>query len=111
MKLLEWWGIKGVLHNNCVDFVLQWNGLTLGRKGNRLWKSCLCCVIWSLWYERNKVKFGSIIPDLESFAHSLKIIIGVWAKELLGTWDSSLFLRMILFIISRLPCRACIILV
>lgn len=84
MRLLVWWGIKRVLHHDCVCFVDQWNNLLVARKGKKLWRLCLCCVIWSLWLERNRVKFESIILDHDSFLHSLKLRIGVWAKELLG---------------------------
>ena len=36
MKILEWWGIKGVLQVRCGDFVLVWNGLMLNRKTVKL---------------------------------------------------------------------------
>lgn len=84
MRLLNWWGISGVLHFDCVHFVLQWNRLLPGHKRKNLWSLCLCCVIWSLWFERNRVIFESVSPDLDAFFYSLIIVIGVWAKEHLG---------------------------
>lgn len=47
------------------------------------------CVLWSLWYERNEIKFEQTSPDFNRFAYSLKISISVWAKELLGYSDFS----------------------
>ena len=89
MEVLDWWGILGVLHKNCGDFCVQRNSLMKGRKWGKLWKLVLRCTIWSLWYTRNKVKFEMVPPDQGKASYSLKIRIGVWAKELLGYVDLS----------------------
>ena len=75
----------GVLNKNCRNFCVEWNGLIKDRKKEKLWKLVLGCTIWSLWYTRNKVKFEWVPPPNQGKAsYSLKIRIGVWAKEMLG---------------------------
>ena len=64
MKILEWWSISGALHNRCRNFNIEWFGLVKSRKCRKLWGLVLGCVIWSLWYERNKIKFETGSPNL-----------------------------------------------
>lgn len=89
MAMLEWWGIVGVLQNRCGDFVLAWQGLITKKKWSKLWLLVMGCVIWSIWFERNKVKFENYDPNLQKFIFMLKVRIGVWAKELMGLRGSS----------------------
>ncbi|CAO2826227.1 unnamed protein product [Amaranthus hypochondriacus] len=83
MMILNWWGIKGVFHSQCELFVPSWSGLWIGRRGKKLWNLILSCVIWSLWYERNRAKFEALSPGFQKFAYSLRIRVGIWAKEIL----------------------------
>lgn len=89
MEILEWWGIRGVLQNHCSDFVLAWRGLVTKKKWSQLWLLVMGCIIWSIWYERNKVKFEDHEPKLQKLVFLLKVRIGVWTKELLGYRDCS----------------------
>ena len=84
MKMLEWWGMSGVLHNQCGNFSIQWFVLVKSRKHRKLWGLILGCGIWSLWYERNKIKFEMGSPEFNKFVYSLKIRVRIWAKEMLG---------------------------
>ena len=84
MKMLEWWNISGVLMNQSSSFTIQWMGLVKNRKLQNLRSMILGCVIWSLWFERNKIKFDGGSPNLQNFVCSLKIKIGIWAKEMIG---------------------------
>lgn len=79
----------GVLQNRCGDFVLAWNGLLADRKMIKLWNLVLGCVIWSLWYERNKAKFEDYEPNLQRLVFTLKVRVGMQAMELLGYRDCS----------------------
>ena len=83
MEILKWWGLSAPLHNQCSSFCLQWLGLVKSRKHKEIWTLTLGCVIWSLWYERNQIKFESKAPNQQTFVLSLKIRIGIWAKEML----------------------------
>ena len=78
--MLEWWGLSSVLHNRCGNFSIEWLGLVKSRKGRKLRGLILGCGIWSLWYERNKIKFEIDSPELNKFAYSLKIRVGIWVK-------------------------------
>ena len=82
--ILKWWGLSAVLQNRCISFSIQWLGLVKGRKHRRLWGLVLGCVIWSIWYERNKIKFERRPTNQNNFEYSLNIRIGIWAKEILG---------------------------
>ena len=84
MSLVDWWGFSTVLHNRCQDFSTQWLGLMKNRKHRDIWGLIFSCVIWSLWYERNKIKFEMKTPNMHLFVFSVKIRIGIWAKEMLG---------------------------
>ena len=84
MEMLGWWGISAVLHNRCNTFSIQWLGLVKKRNCRHFWALILGCGIWSLWYERNRIKFERKSPNLQHFVLSLKFRIGIWAKELLG---------------------------
>ena len=84
MKMLEWWNISGALHNQCTIFSAQWFGLVKNRYCQKLWGMILGCCIWSLWYERNRIKFERRSPTIHNFVVMLKIRIGIWAKEMLG---------------------------
>ena len=90
MNMLEWWGISGALQNQCRRFCLEWLGLVKNRKYRKLWGLIQGCVIWSLWYQRNKIKFENGDPNANNFIYSLKIRIGIWAKEMMGFpgWSS-----------------------
>ena len=84
IKILNWWGISAVFQNRCIEFNTAWLGLVKGKKHKRLWGLVLGCVIWSLWYERNKIIFERRLTNLHKFQYSLKIRTGIWAKEILG---------------------------
>ncbi|XP_057528469.1 uncharacterized protein LOC130807321 [Amaranthus tricolor] len=84
MEMLKWWNLAAPLHKSFSDFSLQWLGLISERKYKDIWLLSLGCVIWSLWYERNKIKFENKIVSLENFVMSLKLRIGTWAKEMMG---------------------------
>ena len=84
MHMLEWWGLSGTLHNQGIYFCLQWMGLVKHKKRRKLWGLNLGCLFWSLWYERNRIKFDNASPNINNFIHSLKIRIGIWAKEMWG---------------------------
>ena len=66
MKMLEWWSISGVLHNRCRNFSVEWFGLVKSQKHRKLWGLVLGCVIWSLWYEKNIIKFEAKSPNVTS---------------------------------------------
>ncbi|XP_057532930.1 uncharacterized protein LOC130810822 [Amaranthus tricolor] len=85
MEILKWWGLSASLHSKFPDFSTQWLGLVNVREHKDIWALTLGCVIWSLWYERNKIKFESKTPNLQNFVTSLKIRIGIWAKEIMGS--------------------------
>ena len=84
MEILKWWSLSTALHNRCNNFCSQWLGLQKLRKARNFWGLTLGCVIWSLWFERNQIKFNHKSPNLKIFVQSLKIRIGIWAKEMLG---------------------------
>ena len=84
MEILKWWGIEAVLPNRCQIFSAQWFGLVKSKRLRDIWGLILGCVTWSLWFERNHIKFERKIPNLNNFVLSLKIRIGIWAKEMLG---------------------------
>ena len=82
--ILKWWGLSAVFQNRCISFSIQWLGLVKGRNHRRIWGLVLGCVFWSIWYERNKIKFERRPTNQNYFEYSLKIRIGIWAKEFLG---------------------------
>lgn len=84
MEVLKWWGINGALQNSCGKFTVEWGGLLKPKNWKKLWRLILGCVIWSLWFERNKTKFKMHTPVFNHFVYSLKIRIGAWTQELLG---------------------------
>ena len=84
MEILKWWGISAVFNNRCRSFSIEWFGLVRGQKYRTLWGLVLGCVIWSLWYERNKIKFDRKPINLHKFDYTLKIRIGIWVKEIMG---------------------------
>ena len=84
MEILTWWSLSTTLHNRCHNFCSQWLGLLKLSKARKFWGLTLGCVIWSLWFERNQIKFNHKTPNLRNFVQSLKIRIGIWAKEMLG---------------------------
>ena len=72
MKMLEWWSISRALHNRCRNFSEKWFGPIQSRKRRKLWGLVLGCVIRSLWYERNKIKFKTGSPNHHNVVYSLK---------------------------------------
>lgn len=84
MRVLQWCGITGVLPNRCIQFVEAWRRLNSFKRKAKLWNLILGCVIWSLWYERNKIKFNNGEPNGDLLFYTLRIRISIWAKELLG---------------------------
>ena len=85
MEILRWWNLSGPLHSTFSKFYIQWLGLVRGKKRKDVWTLSLGCVIWSLWYERNKIKFEAKRPNFQNFIMSLKSRIGIWTKEMMGT--------------------------
>ena len=84
MEMLKWWNISAPLHMSFSNFSCQWLGLINDRKCKDIWALSLGCVIWSLWYERNQIKFDSKSANFHNFITSLKLRIGFWTKELMG---------------------------
>ena len=84
MQILHWWGITGVLHNCCSQFVLAWRNMLPNRRQGKLWSLILGCMMWSIWYERNRIKFNNGTLDEAQLFGTLKIQISIRAKELLG---------------------------
>ena len=84
MEIVKWWGISAVFQNRCSMFGIEWMGLLKGKNRHKLWGLVFGCVIWSIWYERNKIKFENCPINMHRFDYSLKSRIGVWAKEYLG---------------------------
>ncbi|XP_057523883.1 uncharacterized protein LOC130803701 [Amaranthus tricolor] len=94
MEILKWWSLSSALHNRCNHFCSQWFSLLKIRNSRKFWGLTLGCVIWSLWFERNQIKFNHKTLNFSNFMHSLKIRIRIWAKEilfgvyLLNMWSS-----------------------
>lgn len=84
MMVLHWWKISGVLPDRCSPFVEAWKPLAPRRSRGKVWSLILGCALWSLWFERNKIKFQHGTPDVDYLFYTLKIRVGIWAKELLG---------------------------
>lgn len=84
MQVLKWWGISGVLPERSVHFFSRWKYLAPYRSKGKIWNLVLGCVIWSLWFERNKVKFNNGRPDADHLFYALKIRISIWVREILG---------------------------
>lgn len=84
MEILRWWGVFGALHNRCVPFSIAWRSLVPRRHRGKLWLLVLGCVIWSIWFDRNRIKFQNGVRDMGKLLHTIKVHVGVWAKELLG---------------------------
>lgn len=84
MAILEWWGIKGVRHNCCGKFIVEWGGLLRFKNRKKLWSLFLGCVLWSLWYQRNRVKFEASTPNFYNTIYNLKSRITIRVKDLLG---------------------------
>jgi reverse transcriptase-like protein len=84
MKVLKWWSIHGVLPNHCAQFALAWRCLAPSRRRGKLWNLIFGCVLWSIWYERNRIRFHAGTLDGDHLFYTLKIRVGTWAKELLG---------------------------
>lgn len=73
MKILNWWGINGVLHSHCTTFILSWCSLRPKKCNRKKWMLVLGCAIWSLWFLRNRSKFEGGTVDLQNFFNTLKI--------------------------------------
>ncbi|CAO2816751.1 unnamed protein product [Amaranthus hypochondriacus] len=84
MSMLNWRGVEGALQDQCTQFIIAWGSLTKSKRRKKLWSVVMGCCVWSLWFERNKIKFERGVPDLHRFIFSLRVRIGLWAKELLG---------------------------
>lgn len=84
MRILEWWGISGVFHNHCQIFAISWASLKPNCCSKPFWNLILACTIWSLWFQRNQIKFEGGSIELSKFLYTLKIRISTWAEELLG---------------------------
>lgn len=84
MEVLNWWGMSGVLHNHCSSFTLALKGLVPRKYRGKVWNLILGCVLWSLWLERNKIKFENGNCDAGRFIFTLKLRVAMWARELLG---------------------------
>lgn len=84
MHILEWRGVSGVFSNHCPTFTLSWKSLVPRRHRGQLWDLILGCVICSLWFERNKVKFENRPCEAHKLIYTLKTRIALWARELLG---------------------------
>lgn len=82
MHILDWWGLQGVLQDRCGCALLAWGGLMRSRRWKRLWWMVFVCVLWSIWFERNAVKFEGKVADVRRFLFSLRLRVGFWAKEL-----------------------------
>ena len=84
MEILKWWNVSAPLHRTFPIFSEQWLGLIKDRKCKDIWIISLGCVVWSLWHERNQIKFESKSLNFQNFVTSLKLRIGTWAKEMMG---------------------------
>lgn len=84
MEVLKWWGVQGVLHSRCAPFSIAWRSLAPKRSKGKLWIMILGCVIWSLWFERNNIKFKNGVRDFEKLILTIKVRVIHWAKEMLG---------------------------
>ena len=117
MEILKWWGISAALQNRCSKFSMEWMGLIKRRKNKKLWGLVLGCVIWSLWYERNKIKFNRRTINWHKFLNSQEIRIGIWAKEMMGLTvipshgvigNSEFGLKAVFFVFVELVCKVII---
>ena len=84
MEILKWWNLSAPLHMTFSKFCEQWLGLIKDPKRKDIWCISLGCVVWSLWYERNQIKFDSKSVNFQTFVSSLRFRIGTWAKEMMG---------------------------
>lgn len=84
MEVLKWWGVEGVLQNRCAPFSIAWRNLVPKRCRGKVWLMVLGCVIWSLWFERNNIKFKNGVKDFGKLILTIKVRVVHWAKEILG---------------------------
>lgn len=58
------------------SFILGWKDLLKRKRKVKLWNMILICVIWSLWYERNKINFENCTSNLQKILKLIKLRVG-----------------------------------
>lgn len=76
--IFQWWGIVSVMSNNVCSNILSWSNLVKGKFRKCVWESTFLVVIWTLWLERNKIKFNSQVFSYSKLINLIKARVGEW---------------------------------
>lgn len=82
--LLNWWGLTCKIHENVVSNIELCNGLLQGCSKKsfkwKLWISILFVTVWTIWYEKNHIKFQNKSSIVETMINDIKLRSIFWIK-------------------------------
>lgn len=81
MKISRWWGILLIIHRDPIVNIKSWQSLMKKRKLKPLWNTVFHAMIWTIWNERNKIRFEGSPINWEWFLEKVKFRICLWIKE------------------------------
>lgn len=79
------WGIQMPITDTLEEWLECWKGVVKGDFQSKLWTSLFFVVVWSMWYQRNKVVFEKEQIDWNYLHYLINLRLGFWLKG----WDNS----------------------
>lgn len=78
-----------MVHNDPEVMLKSWMGMVRCSKKRNFWSLIFFGIVWSLWFERNKVKFHNKQPIESQIWHGLQFRIEEWVKCFIKDWSFS----------------------
>ncbi|XP_019054240.1 PREDICTED: uncharacterized protein LOC109115059 [Nelumbo nucifera] len=71
-------GYSWVISEHILDFLHQWQGTDLCKRGKVYWQSVAHAVLWGVWDEKNKCLFDNKFRPLEELISDITYLCNLW---------------------------------
>lgn len=91
ISFFSWWNIPAIMPPSTLSLLEHCQFFTSHKGINHLIHLCCVCLLWSIWYARNNLRFKGLHWDPEQLFHFMQSCSFAWLRglspEIIFTWS------------------------
>ncbi|XP_017976498.1 PREDICTED: uncharacterized protein LOC18599364 [Theobroma cacao] len=74
------WGLAWVMLARFKELTIMWNNIKMASNYEKVWKTTMFAITWTVWIGRNEVVFHNKVWDKELIWELIKLRVAMWVK-------------------------------